>query len=62
MSTPPAPTALPIPDDEQRWITLNRQAIAGAFVSGLAHELNNPLQVVTGTVELLLARRISRPT
>lgn len=35
---------------------MNRQALAGAFVSGLAHDLNNPLQVVTGTVELLLAR------
>lgn len=56
MTTPPAPTAFPTPDDDQRWITLNRQAISGAFVSGLAHDLNNPLQVVTGTVELLLAR------
>lgn len=57
MSTPPEPPTLPGPDDEQRWITLNRQAVAGAFVSGLAHELNNPLQVMTGTVELLLARQ-----
>lgn len=56
MSTPVEPFPLPAHDDP-RWITLNRQAIAGAFVSGLAHELNNPLQVVTGTVELLLARR-----
>lgn len=57
--TPPGP-ARPLPSPEvsdERWITANRQAISGAFISGLAHELNNPLQVVTGTVEMLLARR-----
>jgi len=51
--------SLPAVDPEQidqLLITLNRLALSGAFVSGLAHELNNPLQVVNGTVELLLAR------
>ncbi|MFN2446464.1 MAG: sensor histidine kinase, partial [Vicinamibacterales bacterium] len=41
---------------DERWITLNRHAVTAAFVAGLVHELNNPLQVVTGTVELLTAR------
>ena len=35
---------------------LNRQAMVGQFVSGVAHELNNPLQVVAGLVELLQSR------
>lgn len=36
---------------------LNRQAMVGQFVSGVAHELNNPLQVVAGLVELLQDRQ-----
>ncbi|MDE3153646.1 MAG: HAMP domain-containing histidine kinase [Acidobacteriota bacterium] len=35
---------------------VNRQAMVGQFVSGVAHELNNPLQVVAGLVELLQSR------
>jgi two-component system NtrC family sensor kinase len=35
---------------------LNRHAMVGQFVSGVAHELNNPLQVVAGLVELLQDR------
>ncbi|MGE0042571.1 MAG: sensor histidine kinase [Vicinamibacterales bacterium] len=55
--SPPSSLPSPAPGDiDQLLITLNRLALSGAFVSGLAHELNNPLQVVNGTVELLLAR------
>jgi signal transduction histidine kinase len=36
---------------------LNRHAMVGQFVSGVAHELNNPLQVVAGLVELLQDRQ-----
>ncbi|MGE3276338.1 MAG: sensor histidine kinase [Vicinamibacterales bacterium] len=60
MSDPDVPlTALPALAPEgidQLLVTLNRLALSGSFVSGLAHELNNPLQVVNGTVELLLGR------
>ncbi len=41
---------------EDRLRHLNRQAMVGQFVSGVAHELNNPLQVVAGLVELLQTR------
>ncbi|MEW6321160.1 MAG: HAMP domain-containing sensor histidine kinase [Acidobacteriota bacterium] len=55
-STAPA-APLSAADADRFHITANRQALSAAFVSGLAHELNNPLQVVAGTVELLLARQ-----
>jgi two-component system, NtrC family, sensor kinase len=41
---------------DERLRHLNRQAMVGQFVSGVAHELNNPLQVVAGLVELLQGR------
>jgi PAS domain S-box-containing protein len=33
-----------------------RLSAIGAFVSGVAHEINNPLQSIIGTLELVLAR------
>jgi signal transduction histidine kinase len=41
---------MPGPDD---LITLNRSATVARLVSGVFHELNNALQVIGGTVELL---------
>lgn len=40
------------PDDQ---FTLNRQATVARLVSGAAHEVNNALQVISGSVELLMA-------
>jgi signal transduction histidine kinase len=42
------------PDDQ---LTLNRQATVARLVSGAAHEVNNALQVIGGSVELLMANR-----
>lgn len=39
-------------DDE---FTLNRQATVARLVSGAAHEVNNALQVISGSAELLMA-------
>lgn len=36
-------------------LTLNRLATAARLMSGATHEVNNALQVISGTVELLLA-------
>lgn len=56
--TPVAPLAGLTPEEAERlYMTLNKLSLSGMFVSGLAHELNNPMQVVNGTVELLLTRR-----
>lgn len=57
MTDTPAPATLTSDEADRLYITLNRLSLSGLFVSGLAHELNNPLQVVNGTVELLLARQ-----
>jgi len=43
--------------EDDRLRHLNRHAMVGQFVSGVAHELNNPLQVVAGLVELLQDRQ-----
>lgn len=40
------------PLDDQ--LTLNRQATVARLVSGAAHEVNNALQVISGSVELLM--------
>ena len=40
------------PMDDQ--LTLNRQATMARLVSGAAHEVNNALQVISGSVELLI--------
>lgn len=42
-----------VPLDDQ--LTLNRQATVARLVSGAAHEVNNALQVISGSAELLLA-------
>ena len=42
-----------VPFDDH--LTLNRLATVARLVSGAAHEVNNALQVISGTVELLLA-------
>lgn len=56
--TPAAPPGGLTPEEAERlYMTLNKLSLSGMFVSGLAHELNNPMQVVNGTVELLLTRR-----
>jgi signal transduction histidine kinase len=44
-----------VPSDDQ--LTLNRQTTVARLVSGAAHEVNNALQVISGSVELLLASR-----
>jgi two-component system C4-dicarboxylate transport sensor histidine kinase DctB len=41
------------PLDDQ--VTLNRQVTVARLVSGAAHEVNNALQVISGSVELLMA-------
>ncbi len=43
----------PTPDD---YVTLNRLATVARLVSGAAHEVNNALQVISGSVELLQGR------
>ncbi len=48
--TDPAGT-LPVPCALVR--PINRLAVGGMFLSVLAHELNNPLQVISGLVELM---------
>ena len=35
---------------------INRLALEARFVSGMAHELNNSMQVMSGLVELLIDR------
>jgi two-component system NtrC family sensor kinase len=46
----------PIPASADRLVQLNRLATIARQVAGLAHELNNALQVVGGLVELLADR------
>ena len=46
----------PDPADPARLTRMNRLATEARLVAGLAHELNNSLQVVGGLVELLATR------
>lgn len=46
--------ALPLAPEQLRQI--NRLALEARFVSGLAHELNNSMQVMSGLIELLMDR------
>src|SRR5262249_47479246 len=46
----------PDPADPARLLRINRLATEARLVAGLAHELNNSLQVVGGLVELLATR------
>ncbi len=56
-----APTSAPDPPGSIRMPgtlvrPINRMTVAGMFLSVLAHELNNPLQVISGLVELMEGR------
>ena len=46
-------TTMSAPLGPAQWGQINRLATAARMVAGLAHELNNSLQVVSGLVELL---------
>lgn len=48
MSTPPAR-----PPDDTDFVTLNRAVTVARLLSGVAHEVNNALQVIGATTELL---------
>jgi C4-dicarboxylate-specific signal transduction histidine kinase len=52
----PQPDGAPLALDEDRLAQINRLTTVARFVSGLAHELNNSLQVMGGLVELLADR------
>jgi len=54
MGDVPGPTIPPLAADQLAQI--NRLATAARFVSALAHDLNNSLQIVSGLVELLSDR------
>jgi signal transduction histidine kinase len=55
--TPVPPTSM---EDSGRWthdrvVRMNRASLVARLLSGTAHEVNNALQTIAGTVELLLA-------
>jgi signal transduction histidine kinase len=49
-------TAQPEPASEETLIGLNRLATVARLLSGAVHEVNNALQVISGTVEVLESR------
>ena len=52
---PPAHEAAPDSDprSSRRWSAAQRMASLGRLAAGVAHEINNPLAYVLGSVELL---------
>jgi signal transduction histidine kinase len=53
--------APPVPSRDTL-IALNRSTIAARLLSGVVHDVNNALQVISGTVELLASRADVPPT
>jgi len=53
---PESGSASPETLDESRLARINRLTTIARFVSGVAHEMNNALQVISGLVELLADR------
>ena len=49
-------TDLPNPPGREALIALNRASTAARLLSGVVHDVNNALQVISGTVELLASR------
>ena len=53
--TPPVTTSAPAPP-RNALLALNRASTTAKLISGAAHEVNNALHVISGTVELLAER------
>lgn len=55
-------TDVPIAPGHEALVALNRAATAARLLSGVVHDVNNALQVISGTVELLQTRADLPPT
>ena len=55
-------TDLPNPPGRDALVALNRASTAARLLSGVVHDVNNALQVISGTVELLTSRPDLPPT
>jgi len=55
-------TDVPTVPSRDALVALNRSTIAARLLSGVVHDVNNALQVISGTVELLATRADIPPT
>jgi signal transduction histidine kinase len=55
-------TDVPTVPSRDTLVALNRSTIAARLLSGVVHDVNNALQVISGTVELLSSRADIPPT